>query len=128
MTILMLVVSIFHSEPHWTISLSSTSQIYDSRFLIPHHSSNVCKAILIKKLSNRSIRVTGDFNVKGKQSPLAVEAMKLSECPKKLNVCMYMHVQIVAMFTAYLHGFVGLKNNNNNDNDDTDNAHASLLN
>lgn len=41
---------------------------------------------------------------------------------------MYMHVQIVAMFTAYLHGFVGLKNNNNNDNDDTDNSHASLLN
>lgn len=54
---------------------------------------------------------------------MAVEAMKLSECPKKLNVCMYMHVQIVAMFTASLHAFVRLKKNNNNDN-----AHASLLN
>lgn len=59
--------------------------------------------------------------LKGSKAPSAVEAMKLSECPKKLNVCMYMHVQIVAMFTASMHAFVRLNNNNNN-------AHASLLN
>lgn len=53
MTILKLVVLIFHSESHWSIPLSSSSQINDSWLLFPHNWT----VILIRKLRNQSIRI-----------------------------------------------------------------------